>query len=130
MKSYTKKDFEVQWFSGTGKGGQHRNKHQNCCRIIHIETGLRCNGTSSRERSQNQREAFTRLAQKLIALDMQPKERNFSDEVVRTYHFERGEVIDNSTGIRASISEIMNGDLDKFLLTPDRENERPRSGRA
>ena len=33
-------DFRIEWFSGTGKGGQHRNKHQNSCRVHHIPTGL------------------------------------------------------------------------------------------
>ena len=28
--SVTKKDFSITWFSGTGAGGQYRNKHQNC----------------------------------------------------------------------------------------------------
>jgi len=37
---YTKKDFKIDWYSGSGAGGQHRNKHQNCCRIIHIESGF------------------------------------------------------------------------------------------
>lgn len=54
IKSYTKKDFHIDWFSGSGAGGQHRNKHQNCCRITHIETGLRAQGTESRSRATNQ----------------------------------------------------------------------------
>jgi len=56
--SVTKKDFEVTWFSGTGAGGQYRNKHQNCCRIIHKETGAIGTGQSQRDRISNQKEAF------------------------------------------------------------------------
>lgn len=33
-------DYRVEWFSGTGKGGQHRNKKQCSCRLHHIPTGL------------------------------------------------------------------------------------------
>lgn len=36
----TARDLVVEWFSGTGKGGQHRNKHANSCRLKHIPTGL------------------------------------------------------------------------------------------
>lgn len=46
----TKKDFKLEWFSGTGAGGQYRNKHQNCCRITHIESGLTCTGQTQRDR--------------------------------------------------------------------------------
>jgi len=59
--SLTKKDFEVQWFSGTGAGGQHRNKHQNCCRLYHPASGVRTTGQSNRDRIANQREAFTNM---------------------------------------------------------------------
>jgi protein subunit release factor B len=59
--SLTKQDFDVQWYSGTGAGGQHRNKHQNCCRIIHKETGIRSTGQSNRDRIANQKEAFNNL---------------------------------------------------------------------
>jgi protein subunit release factor A len=82
MKSYSKKDFEVQWFSGTGKGGQHRNKHQNCCRIIHLETGLKATGQRSRERSKNLDDAFRALVAKLVAFHSKPEERRFLDEVL------------------------------------------------
>lgn len=93
----TKKDFRVEWFSGTGKGGQHRNRHPNCCRIIHLPTGLRAQSTRHRERPANQREAFNRLAGMLLAMDEKPKERQSSQEIVRTYHFERNQTLDHAS---------------------------------
>lgn len=56
--SVTKDDFEVTWFSGSGAGGQYRNKHQNCCRIKHKETGVIGTGQSQRNREANRKEAF------------------------------------------------------------------------
>ena len=56
--SVTKKDFDIQYFSGTGAGGQHRNKHQNCVRMTHAESGATATGQSSRSRQANEREAF------------------------------------------------------------------------
>ena len=56
--SVTKKDFDIQYFSGTGAGGQHRNKHQNCVRMTHKESGATATGQSSRSRQANEREAF------------------------------------------------------------------------
>lgn len=61
----SKKDLEITWFSGGGgAGGQHKNKHDNCCRIFHPESGVRAQGTSSREQKANQREAFVNLTSK------------------------------------------------------------------
>lgn len=61
MFSITKKDFKIDYFSGKGAGGQHRNKHQNCIRLTHTDSGVTCTGQSSKERSANLREAFTSL---------------------------------------------------------------------
>ena len=100
---YTAKDFTVQWFSGTGKGGQHRNKHQNCCRIIHKETGLKAQGTESRERVANQRQAFTRLASRILAHYEQPKDRRDTSKVIRNYHAVRNEVHTEQAGLSRNI---------------------------
>lgn len=64
--SITKKDFKITWFSGTGAGGQYRNKHQNCCRIQHIDSGAMATGQSHRSREANQREAIQGLVSQPI----------------------------------------------------------------
>lgn len=59
--SVTKDDLEVDWFSGTGCGGQYRNKHQNCCRIRHKDSGAIATGQSQRDRPSNLKEAMENL---------------------------------------------------------------------
>lgn len=59
--SITKKDFKVSYFSGSGAGGQYRNKHQNCIRLQHIESGAMSVGQSHRSREQNLKEALNNL---------------------------------------------------------------------
>ena len=59
--SITRKDFKIEWFSGTGAGGQYRNKHQNCIRIHHPESGAMVTGQSYRERPSNVKEALKNL---------------------------------------------------------------------
>lgn len=59
--SITSKDFKIEWFSGSGAGGQHRNKHQNCCRMTHIDSGVMKSGTKHREREKNKRDAFNSI---------------------------------------------------------------------
>ncbi len=95
----TKKDFKLEWYSGSGAGGQHRNKHQNCCRITHIETGLRAQGTESRERPTNQGKAFERLVALILAYyNTDEKVRRTHTEVIRNYHGVRNEVKDKASG--------------------------------
>lgn len=107
---FTKKDFSINWFSGTGAGGQYRNKHQNCCRITHIATGLRVQETRHRERSANQKAAFRKLAQLLVSYFAdQPEGRRSQTEVVRNYHGVRNEVLDKASGLRLPYESIMHG---------------------
>ena len=104
----TKKDFDVDWFSGTGAGGQYRNKHMNCCRITHIATGLRATGQSQRDRPGNQKEAFNKLARLVIAHYSEPPEgRRDTNEVIRNYHGVRNEVLDKASRVRMTYKEIV-----------------------
>jgi peptide chain release factor 1 len=61
-------DLKVTWFSGTGKGGQHRNKHQNSCRVVHLPTGL-SETRQSREKDANLRDAVAALAARLAEIE-------------------------------------------------------------
>lgn len=103
----TKKDFKIEWYSGTGGGGQHRNKHQNCCRITHIETGMVERGTSHRERPANQKEAFTKLANRIVEFYNKDDEKEINKETIRTYHAVRNEVHDKKSGLKQSYKEVV-----------------------
>ena len=59
--SLTKKDFVLHWFSGTGAGGQCRNKNQLCLRLFHPASGASATGQSNRSRRANQKEALNSL---------------------------------------------------------------------
>ena len=120
----TKKDFKLEWFSGQGGGGQHRNKHQNCCRITHLETGLTAVGQDHRERTRNQADAFKRLAGKIIAhYTVQENREDYkSDERIRTYHEPRNQVLDHASGHRQTYKEVViDGDLSEMIAARRRE---------
>ena len=61
--SVTKKDFEITYFNGTGKGGQHRNKHANCVRLKHKETGIITTGQDHKSQRDNLKAAFKRMVE-------------------------------------------------------------------
>jgi len=56
----SKKDFVIEWFSN-GHGGSNVNAHKNLCRIKHPESGAQAQGTTHRESSKNQKDAFDAL---------------------------------------------------------------------
>jgi len=60
--SVTAKDCEWDYFSGSGAGGQHRNKHKNCVRVVHKPSGARGSCQDHRELLKNKRTAFARMA--------------------------------------------------------------------
>ena len=59
--SVTKKDLKLCFFSGTGAGGQHRNRHMNCVRLQHPDSGANVTGQSFREQRSNIKEALNNL---------------------------------------------------------------------
>lgn len=115
----TKKDFRIDWYSGSGAGGQHRNKHQNCCRITHVETGIMSVGTGSKERNINQKEAFNKLAKRIIAHLMPKVERSINTDVIWTYNEYKNFVKDKASGFRQPYKKVMD---DLGLMIDARRN--------
>jgi protein subunit release factor B len=108
--SATKKDFKIDWFSGQGAGGQHRNKHQNCCRITHPVSGLVGIGQNHRSRVSNQRDAFNSVCDQLIEhyeLNKKQKHDVRSDVTVRTYHEPRNVVKDHVSGFEQEYKTVV-----------------------
>jgi len=114
----TKKDFKIDWYSGSGAGGQHRNRHFNCCRITHLETGLVSVGTSSKSRITNQRDAFNDLAKKVIDhyINKEEKEKLDLTEVVRNYNEKNNIVHDRLSGLKEEYTKVvLNNDISNMI---------------
>lgn len=116
-------DFKIEWYSGTGAGGQHRNKHQNSCRITHIPTGIT---TTAQCRSR-----VTSLNEAKEALIEQLKQKNYMQkktelaidrklqvgtgmrgDKIRTYRFQDDVVKDHVTGKSASVRQVLRGNFE------------------
>lgn len=116
-------EFRLEWFSGTGKGGQHRNKHQNCLRLICPRTGIIQTATG-REREGNLRNALAEMNRRLNEAEFQglAQGQNSSrrqqvgsgmrGDKRRTYRFRDDWVRDDITGKEARASQVMRGRFD------------------
>jgi peptide chain release factor 1 len=67
--SLTKKDFTVEFFKASGKGGQNRNKRDTAVRITHPASGAIGYSADEREQHRNKRKALERLvaSEKFVA---------------------------------------------------------------
>lgn len=126
--SFNKKDFRVDWYRGSGPGGQKVNKTSNCCRITHKETGLVASGEEGRSAARNKKKAFEKLTKLLVAhyAPKLEKERGpLQSKATRTYHEPRDTVTDHVTGEKYSYKQTVGkGDLSEIIQ--DRIDKGPR----
>lgn len=118
-------DFVVEWYSGSGAGGQHRNKHQNSCRIRHPPTGLvRSAQTRSRENSLADAMAALTGALDGMARDGASMATNAIRRAAvgsgersdkrRTVRFQADQVIDHVTGRTMTVGDYMKGRMNRL----------------
>ena len=116
-------DLKIEWYSGTGAGGQHRNKHQNSCRITHIPSGTVVTA-QCRSRQNSLAEAMGTIQahvdnlaktayNKDIAIDRkQQVGSGMRGDKIRTYRFQDDRVQDHLTGKAAKCSAVLKGNFE------------------
>lgn len=123
LRQRHRQDFAIAFFSGTGPGGQNRNKVQASARITHLPTGL-VRTAQTRSRQASERAAMQALHQELDRLEGQVTERAMQavrsrqvgsgerGDKRRTYRFQDNRVLDHVTGKSTRTRLAMNGGLD------------------
>jgi peptide chain release factor 1 len=120
---FNDKDFRIEWYSGTGAGGQHRNKHQNSCRLTHVPTGtVTTSQCRSRENSLNEakdtllarlnKAGSSSAYQELAAERKSQVGSGMRGDKIRTYREQDGIVIDHRNDAKASLRLIEQGRLE------------------
>jgi len=126
--SFNEKDCEINWFSGTGPGGQNRNKVMASCRIRHIPSGLTATA-QTRSRKTSLQQAISDLKKRL---DHSTQTSNHYAEnsirknqvgsgqrsdKIRTIQFQNNRAVDHKTGKKCTAQQYMQGGM--YLLWPE-----------
>jgi peptide chain release factor 1 len=115
-------DLKIEWYSGTGAGGQYRNKHQNSCRITHIPTGIVAT-SQCRSRQNSYNEALSDIHRRVIDQTKMIVESGVAEnrrqqvgsgmrgDKIRTYRFQDDRVLDHRSNKSASTKKVLSGNF-------------------
>lgn len=121
------RDIDVSWFSGTGPGGQNRNKVQASCRLTHRPTGIVATA-QTRSRSNSYEQAMETLTKRINELNTQQRietlRTNIKQQIgsgqrgdkIRTIQFQHNVASDHRTGKKITADEYMRGNMDKLWI--------------
>lgn len=116
-------ELRIEWFSGTGAGGQHRNKHQNSCRLTHIHSGITVSA-QTRNRDSSFKQALDDLRSRLERISFEQhqtesgaiKKQQIGSgqraDKIRTIRFQDDRATDHRNDRRIRASEYMRGGMD------------------
>lgn len=117
------KDLKLEWFSGTGAGGQHRNKHQNSARVTHIPSGVVVTA-QCRSRENSRAQAMEEINRRVAEIAERQYNHNIASDrrqqvgsgmrgdKMRTYRFQDDVVKDHLTNKASSVRKVLAGNFD------------------
>ena len=121
-------DLDIGYFRSSGAGGQHINKTDSACRIVHIPTGITVSCQTERSQLQNRETCMKMLRSKLFELKQQENVERISDikgvqkeiawgSQIRSYVFCPYTLVkDHRTDYEeVVIQKVMDGGLDGFI---------------
>jgi peptide chain release factor 1 len=121
--SLREQDIDVRVTRDTGPGGQHRNKTESCVVMTHKPTGIQAKAAAKCQH-QNRREARAVLEERVAAFYAGSKAQELAGErrkqvgtgqrgdKVRTYRTQDDTVVDQRTGKKARLRDVLSGRLE------------------
>ena len=121
-------DLRIEYCRASGAGGQHVNKTDSACRIVHIPTGIAVESQAERSQRQNRENAMRQLCARLLDMKQsEDKEKTGAtrraqigsgdrSERIRTYNFPQNRLTDHRVNLTIySLDKIIEGDLDAVI---------------
>ena len=119
------KDLIIEWFSGTGPGGQNRNKVMASCRLRHAPTGVVVT-SQTRSRVTSLAQAKQELISRIQA-NSKNRDHTHTSEIrkqqvgsgqrgdkIRTIQIQHDSAVDHRTGKRCTAESYLKGDIYKL----------------
>lgn len=122
-----KTDLKITYYRDKGPGGQHKNKADTACRMVHIPTNITSTASEQRSQRQNRIMAFKRLAEKLKPLmiaSATPDRPEKNYKRIRTYTEHRQTVKDFRLDKRYSYDKVLYGNGLDEIMKDLKDNEK------
>lgn len=125
-----KSDLQIQFYRGSGPGGQNKNKRDTACRITDLVTGIAATAEEHRTQLANRVAAKERLVHKMLEhyrkKDLEERRNKAADREVRVYKEKSGTVKCHYTNQEYRYKDVLDGKelpkiIQNILLTEGQE---------